>query len=1214
MQDVNLEVVVSAPPESVESDPTQRYWRFEKLLGSGACKTVFKAFDSREGIEVAWNKISLGSAAALSQDTNFRRRLFSEIHVLKRLQHKNIITFHDYWLDARSCTLNFITELFTHGSLKRFRSKHKLLELQVLKKWAWQIVQGLVYLHGHEPAIIHRDLKCDNIFINGVTGDLKIGDLGLATLWKGLAPLSVIGTPEFMAPEFYNENYDEKVDVYAFGMLLLELVSMDYPYCECTNPASIYKKVSQGIFPASIQKIRHPELKEFIELCIAFEPEKRPAARELLNHPFFNSVRKTMEPTDRSTMQSPETELTTTTAAATKTHSYASMSEANSSDVASIDQNEHLPASIHASSSSSPYSEHLHSDHLHSESEMDPIQDASTNDQVHIKIECVKVEDEPILNFSLEYQKPGENIQTIQFPFNIKEDTAEQIIREMRDESLNEMDLLITEEEASTIGHLIGEEVKKWRVKDEAQFEAYVNVQRRNQNFDSSFEIENSVKDSEDDVRLRLEAKVEDMCETMAAGQGSEHYFKALDLHSSAIMDCMDFTLRKPQKQRLSIGGDDPNSQAGLNEGQVLFSNPQLLDGKQMEVKEGVRDEGERMSPPSSAIDIPKTRRISSNFGQSMSSTHSESRFQHQMSESSGSPFGKTVFRRWSGKKFMTTEYQQPSSVGSHYKRSMSLALDPLTPISPSKQDLNTPEVSTEVSLIFLESAQPEGDVTGQSMRSGRSQDSRSKTEVSDQESGKTHMNNSSLISLVKVTPNTPIAGTMPTLHESTSEEKSKKSNCKIKHRKSTEVRSAKTKADEYVWRIANLPLVQDSEDTDEEGDSYGSNLTPEESPRSPVKYLESNPTASSTELVPQNGENNGTEKQKPSWGSSVLTNDLEPHPIHVSDDQQGSEFEDDHKSLRSGDHHRSLRSGDHHRLLRSGDHHRLLRSGDHHRRNGSCDHHQLIAFEDDRQVRTFDDHLTKASRQKHGGSGSFVHRDSSGLSLDELDCHSAFVNSGGNLTSEYQNNRTESCKSESIRAFRKHPSTGSNQDQDRGYQVSGNGLLSHEAQHNLERMFRSCADLTQLLPASPPPPPASLRGEVLTRDSDPVFQDFQEPHRAASFCGKFHQLSHDESTVNSPVARGHRQDSRSKLGPHSRTVKKSGSARLVQRVPESPLQVSRSQQVIKENPEKKQQRRRQAEENIGKMEELQLEGLRQGGSFGVGQPRPRPRRMSMLG
>lgn len=79
----------------------------------------------------------------------------------------------------------------------RYRKKHKHIDEQVLKRWAWQILQGLVYLHAHEPAIIHRDLKCDNIFVNGTSGVIKIGDLGLATLWRGLTtPQSVLGTPE----------------------------------------------------------------------------------------------------------------------------------------------------------------------------------------------------------------------------------------------------------------------------------------------------------------------------------------------------------------------------------------------------------------------------------------------------------------------------------------------------------------------------------------------------------------------------------------------------------------------------------------------------------------------------------------------------------------------------------------------------------------------------------------------------------------------------------------------------------------------------------------------------------------------------------------------------------------------------------------------------------------------------------------------------------
>ena len=52
------------------------------------------------------------------------------------------------------------------------------------------------------------------------------------------------GTPEFMAPEMYEERYDESVDVYAFGMCMLEMASGEYPYMECQNPAQIYRRVT----------------------------------------------------------------------------------------------------------------------------------------------------------------------------------------------------------------------------------------------------------------------------------------------------------------------------------------------------------------------------------------------------------------------------------------------------------------------------------------------------------------------------------------------------------------------------------------------------------------------------------------------------------------------------------------------------------------------------------------------------------------------------------------------------------------------------------------------------------------------------------------------------------------------------------------------------------------------------------------------------------
>jgi WNK lysine deficient protein kinase len=65
-------------------------------------------------------------------------------------------------------------------------------------------------------------------------------------LWgqKNIILYVTLGTPEFMAPELYEEEYNELVDIYAFGMCLIELVTFEYPYAECANAAQIYKKVT----------------------------------------------------------------------------------------------------------------------------------------------------------------------------------------------------------------------------------------------------------------------------------------------------------------------------------------------------------------------------------------------------------------------------------------------------------------------------------------------------------------------------------------------------------------------------------------------------------------------------------------------------------------------------------------------------------------------------------------------------------------------------------------------------------------------------------------------------------------------------------------------------------------------------------------------------------------------------------------------------------
>ncbi|XVF38219.1 hypothetical protein REPUB_Repub20aG0081600 [Reevesia pubescens] len=269
--------------EFVEVDPTGRYGRYNEILGKGSSKKVYKAFDEFEGIEVAWNQVKLHDFLQSSEDLE---RLYCEIHLLKTLKHENIMKFYTSWVDTTNRNINFVTEMFTSGTLRQYRLKHRRVNIRAVKHWCRQILRGLLYLHSHDPPVIHRDLKCDNIFINGNQGEVKIGDLGLAAILRKSHAARCVGTPEFMAPEVYEEEYNELVDIYSFGMCILEMVTFEYPYSECTHPAQIYKKVVSGKKPEALYKVNDPEVREFVEKCLA-TVSRRLTARELLRDPFL---------------------------------------------------------------------------------------------------------------------------------------------------------------------------------------------------------------------------------------------------------------------------------------------------------------------------------------------------------------------------------------------------------------------------------------------------------------------------------------------------------------------------------------------------------------------------------------------------------------------------------------------------------------------------------------------------------------------------------------------------------------------------------------------------------------------------------------------------------------------------------------------------------------------------------------------------------------
>ncbi|XP_060705057.1 serine/threonine-protein kinase WNK4 isoform X2 [Hemiscyllium ocellatum] len=270
--------------KAVDTSPDGRFLKFNIELGRGSFKTVYKGLDTETTVEVAWCELQTRKLSKAE-----RQRFSEEVEMLKGLQHPNIVRFYDSFkcsVKGHKCIV-LVTELMTSGTLKTYLKRFKAMKNKVLQRWSRQILKGLQFLHTRSPPIIHRDLKCDNIFITGPTGSVKIGDLGLATLKSASFAKSVIGTPEFMAPEMYEEKYDESVDVYAFGMCLLEMATSEYPYSECHNAAQIYRKVTSGVKPASFNKVKVPELKEIIEGCIRQNKDERYTIQDLLDHSFF---------------------------------------------------------------------------------------------------------------------------------------------------------------------------------------------------------------------------------------------------------------------------------------------------------------------------------------------------------------------------------------------------------------------------------------------------------------------------------------------------------------------------------------------------------------------------------------------------------------------------------------------------------------------------------------------------------------------------------------------------------------------------------------------------------------------------------------------------------------------------------------------------------------------------------------------------------------
>jgi len=271
--------------------------RFKKTnhrLGEGSSKIVFEAIDLDNGCSVAWNEVLTGHL-----DPNQKLQIEAEVGLLRSIQHPNIIDIVASW--ASPDKVVFVTEIVESGDLQRFYRSHRI-RLRVIKKWCRQVLSALSYLHSRQPPIVHRDVKCENILYNAGDGTVKIGDLGLSAfaVTEGLATSDIVlGTPNYMAPEQYEGICDFTVDIYAFGMCVLEMVCGEIPYASC-NAAQIYRRVSSGQLPESIWRIRSTNVQEFILYCLKPTEDggRRPSAALILLHPFLCEMTSTSEDDD----------------------------------------------------------------------------------------------------------------------------------------------------------------------------------------------------------------------------------------------------------------------------------------------------------------------------------------------------------------------------------------------------------------------------------------------------------------------------------------------------------------------------------------------------------------------------------------------------------------------------------------------------------------------------------------------------------------------------------------------------------------------------------------------------------------------------------------------------------------------------------------------------------------------------------------------------
>ncbi|XP_044078225.1 serine/threonine-protein kinase 10 [Siniperca chuatsi] len=262
-------------------------WEIIGELGDGAFGKVYKARNKETGALAAAKQIETKCEDELED-------YIVEIDILAKCDHRYIVKlldafYHDnkLWIMIEFCPGGAVDA--TMLELDR-----GLTEPQI-KVVCRQMLEALVYLHSMK--IIHRDLKAGNILLM-LDGDIKLADFGVSA--KNTKTLqrrdSFIGTPYWMAPEVVmcetmkDAPYDYKADIWSLGITLIELAQIEPPHHEL-NPMRVLLKIAKSEPPTLEQPHKwSQEFKDFLRKALDKNPETRPTAVQLMEHPFVRSV------------------------------------------------------------------------------------------------------------------------------------------------------------------------------------------------------------------------------------------------------------------------------------------------------------------------------------------------------------------------------------------------------------------------------------------------------------------------------------------------------------------------------------------------------------------------------------------------------------------------------------------------------------------------------------------------------------------------------------------------------------------------------------------------------------------------------------------------------------------------------------------------------------------------------------------------------------